>query len=172
MLFKVIFLIFLFYFNFYRIKPRERLNVCKLLKHPFIIEDSPLKYEISYKHNKQISKITESEIKRIREDIKLNSQEIETRQSENFNNLESCSSSLSNLKSESEINELNTDINKNFNTKLINETLNSKDIKFENIDKISEVSLDKKESKKISIRIPGRKIRKSKKNKNEDGSNI
>ncbi len=55
---------------------------------------------------------------------------------------------------------------------MINETVNSKDIKLENIEKISEVSVDKKESKMISIRIPGRKLRKSKKNKNEDGSNI
>jgi hypothetical protein len=107
-------------------------------------------------------------MKHKRDDIQLNSHDIETKQSDNYNNLESSSSFHSNLKSECEINkhELNTDITKNFNTKLINETVNSKDIKLENIEKITEISLDKKESKRISVRIPGRKARKSNKNKN------
>lgn len=30
-----------------RINPKERLNVCKLLKHPFVTEDYPSNLEIS-----------------------------------------------------------------------------------------------------------------------------
>jgi hypothetical protein len=55
-------------------------------------------------------------MKQKREEFKLNSHEINTQRSENLNNIES-SPSHSNLKSESDINELHTDLTKN---KLIN----------------------------------------------------
>jgi hypothetical protein len=110
-------------------------------------------------------------MKQKREEFKLNSHEINTQRSENLNNIES-SPSHSNLKSESDINELHTDLTKN---KLINETVNSKDIKLEHkecLEKITEDSCDKRESKRISIRIPGRKARKSIKIQQEAGNNI
>ena len=127
-----------------RINPRERLNVKKLLQHPFITADSPFQYEINLNGNKEEYR------KEIFSSNSNSNTDIRTFSSYNLSNkLISETVKLKEVKLESkEVNERKESLKKN----------ESED-------------LDQEAQKKISIRIPGKRRRRNTKDNSNNSNN-